>query len=239
MNLNLNNGKQTADDVVSSIDDVKQQIGQQLEQFVQTAGKVGKEAGKVSKDVAAQASDAKQDVLPKASAIVDELPSAFEKLREQAMGGLSRLGRESRSVRVVRVDPDAPTPTITRGQSGAMTGIALLFGLTIGLALAYFLDPVEGQRRRRLMREQFRSWGTMGQQKAAELADQARTAVNAQTNKVGGQLDELADSEATIPQQTADGGDLQPVGPGGQQSEYGFDAYSTGPVDEQVPSEIH
>jgi len=237
MNLNLNNGKQTADDVASSLDDVKQQIGQQLEQLVQTAGKVGKEAGKVGKDVAAQASDATQDVGPKAAAIVDEIPSAFEKLREQAMGGLSRLGRESRSVRVIRVDPDAPTPTITRNQSGVMTGIALLFGLTIGLALAYFLDPIEGQRRRRLMREQFKSWGAMGQQKASALADQARTAVTTQTNKVGGQLDDLSNSDSTIPQAE---GDLQPVGPGGQQpSENGFDAYSTGQVDEQVPSEIH
>jgi hypothetical protein len=232
LNLKMSNGKAAADDIVSSADDIKQQLGEQLDQLVQTAGKVGK-------DVAAQATDAKQDVLPKAAAIVSEVPTAFDKLREQALGGLNRLGRETRSVRVIRVDPDAPTPTITRGQSGLMTGIALLFGMTVGLALAYFLDPAEGQRRRRLMREQFSSWGSAGRQKASAIADQTRTAVAAQTKKVGGQLDELADADSTIPSSSAEG-DLQPVGPGANQpTDDGFNAFSTEPVDEQVPSEIH
>jgi len=235
MNLTLNrdDAKSAAEDVASTVGDMKQQISQQLDQIVQTAGKVGK-------DVAAQANDAKDGVAPKAAALVADVPTAFDKLREQALGGLSRLGRESRSVRVIRVDPDAPTPTITRGQSGVMTGIALLLGLTVGLALAYFMDPAEGQRRRRLMREQFRSWGTTGRQKATALAEQTKTAVTAQTSKMGGQLNELASSDTTIPQSAAEG-DLQPVGPGGDQnqsSDYGFDAYSTGPVDEQVPSEV-
>lgn len=165
--------------------DIKEQLSQQVDHLVQVAG-----------DSASQ------------------LPGAAISLRQRGVLGARRLGGNLRSIRITRVPiaalvaplvalapKSAPEPS----RSSIKPGLALFGGIAAGAAVMYFLDPVEGQRRREQIRDRMMNWTRMGRDKANALADQTRQQISTQTEKVTGNVDELGDS-------TSD--ELQAMGPG-------------------------
>ncbi len=261
MNLSLQfgNRKPATNGWMAPIEDVKKQISEQVEHLVDVAGQV-------SRDVAAQAAQATSEVEAKAGAATSaatsaareagsaatsaareagsaatsaasEVPSAASTFGQRALLGARQLGKELRAVRITTEPPRSRRDNI-------LPGITLLGGLSAGLALMYFADPIEGRHRRAVLRGQLTKWTRMGREKAQttandvrnrsmDLAAEARKTIESKTNGIDNQASEIGSSYS---------GDLQGVGPGGSngwpsETENGQSMPET--TEHQVTSEIH
>jgi hypothetical protein len=162
-------------------------------QVAVAAGKIGREAGKAGRKAGKRGRELSQDLA---------------RSGEEGIRGLSHdlgaLGDDVRSLRITRKK---------RGPN-MLPGIALLAGLSGGLAAMYFFDPEQGARRRALLRDQIVKWSRItserveGQAKdlrnrSAGLVHEVRRAVEGSDD--GGMVEEAIDAVAeTTPDATAD-----------------------------------
>ncbi len=185
MNITMpwNTTKQPTSGWTAPIEDVKHQIGKQIDHIAEVAAQVGRDvvhgaasvaqdagaqtAG-VARDVSNQTIKATQDAGTQAAAAARDIPTGASGLAQQALHGVTQLGRDLRSVRVTREPAPAPrSPDI-------MPGIALLAGVGSGLALMFFFDPERGRRRRTLLRDQLVKWTRIGRESATGKAKDVR-----------------------------------------------------------------
>ena len=165
------------------IEDVKNKIGEQLDHLAQVAADVsrdmasqaaevthdaGSQAASLAKDLGDHAVKGTQSAASQAAAVARDVPAGASTLAQQALHGVSQLGKELRSIRVTR----EPAPA-QRGPD-VMPGIALLAGFGGGIALMYFFDPEQGRRRRALLRDQLTKWTRMGSQSLSGKATDLR-----------------------------------------------------------------
>ena len=176
MNLSLQfgNRKPATNGWMAPIEDVKKQISEQVEHLVDVAGQVSREvaaqAAQATSEVEAKAGAAASAATSAANSAATEVPAAANTLRQRALLGARQLGKELRAVRITTEPPRSTRPSVA-------PGIALLGGLSAGLALMYFADPVEGRHRRALLRDQLTKWTRMGRDKATETAGEVRESV--------------------------------------------------------------
>jgi hypothetical protein len=175
--------RKSSDRWANSIDDIRGQIGQQVDRLSKLASDVSRDVatqasqvsqetsaqvGTAARDLGNQAARASEDVRAQATVtareVAREVPVAAGLLAQQALRGISRLGRDIRQLRVTKEPP--------REQRGpdVMPGVALLAGIGGGLAIMYFFDPNEGRRRRSLLRDQVVTWTRIGREQAAGKA---------------------------------------------------------------------
>ena len=159
----------------NTLEDVKQQIGQKIERLGDVASQLGRDvaqsAGNVGQDATEQASNiasVARDIGAQAAEAAKDLPTSASAIAQQALGGVSQIGRELRKVRVTR------EPVKADNKPDVRAGIALLGGFGGGLALMYFFDPGEGRRRRNLLRDQLMKWLRMGREAATGRATDLR-----------------------------------------------------------------
>lgn len=156
--------------VADKIDDVRKLLSNEADQLAVVASQVGK-------DVGAQASQAASQASTNAGGFIDQIwRSAGQLANSIAAGGrrsASDLGRDVQTIgddlRKVRLttEPRKTGPDL-------MPAIALLGGVTTGLALMYFLDPDRGRRRRALLRDQLTRWTRIGRERASDTAKDFR-----------------------------------------------------------------
>lgn len=90
---------------------------------------------------------------------------------DAARGGLGSMG--GRLQVADRIDAFR-NPHRSQGPTAATGGLALLGGLSTGMALMYFLDPEKGADRRRVLVQRISSFGSMVSERAGSTAQDLR-----------------------------------------------------------------
>lgn len=184
MNLTIpgrSSSKQPAEGVGHMLNDAKRALSHEAEHLAEVAAQLGRDAGK-------QVSKVSQDTGKQASEVADEASATASSLAQRFMRGASKwgnqiassgrksvrdLGRDVQSIgdelKNVRVttEPKKTGPDL-------MPGIALLGGFGAGIALMYFFDPEQGNRRRALLRDQITKWTRITRETASGKAQDFR-----------------------------------------------------------------
>lgn len=126
-------GAAVEDTARAAVQGVEQVAGQ----VAVVAGKLGREAGKAGRKAGKRGRQLSHDLAR----------SGEENIR-QLGSDLDSFSRDARSLRITREK---------RGPN-MLPGVALLAGLSGGLAAMYFFDPEQGTRRRALLRDQLVKW---------------------------------------------------------------------------------
>jgi hypothetical protein len=156
---------------VDHVAKVAAQLSQDLGSQARAVGaEAGAQAAAVASDVALEAkantSSIANKIVEGAVALGPTIALMGRKRAETLGRDVQTLGQDLRRVRLTT----EPRKTGT----DAMAGIALLGGLSAGIALMYFLDPDRGRRRRALLRDQFSKWTRIGRETATGRAKDLR-----------------------------------------------------------------
>lgn len=181
MNLTMPWTNTKTDQLARTLDGVRRALADEADHIAKMAADIGREtnqqATKISQDAGEQATTAAAGLTGSASVLAQQLLRGASQLGNQiassgrkSMRGLSRdaqaLGDELKHVRVT-TEPRRSGPDL-------MPGIALLGGFGAGIALMYFFDPEQGNRRRSLLRDQITKWTRVGRETAEGKAKDLR-----------------------------------------------------------------
>ena len=244
MNLTMpwNTKQSPAEKVSGTLDDVRRALASEADHIAEVAAQFGHEAG-------SQAAKASHEATSQAGSAVHDATAAASGIVQQLVRGASQLGKEiaatgKKSVRdlghdVQAIGDDLKHVRVTtepkRTGPDLMPGVTLLGGFGAGIALMYFLDPEQGNRRRALLRDQFVKWTRIGREKAAGTAKDFRNrtvGVMHETRKaVSGAVDEV--EEASQPASgMSDGNVYETSDPSTT------DTWGEQPIDQEIPARI-
>ncbi len=194
--------------VSSKLDKIRQTLGEQAEGLADVAAQyssdAGSQASKIADEAGAAVADAAKDPIGSLSgmiqSLVDSISAFIASLTESGRQTATDLGHDAQAaageLRKVRIttEPKKTGPDF-------MPGITLLGGFGAGIALMYFFDPEEGERRRTLLRDQLmkltRQTGNTLQGRAAEARKSLEGVMasgQAATNEASESWDHVADS---------------------------------------------
>jgi hypothetical protein len=181
MNLTLPRTGNKSEQLAHTLDEVKRALADQADHIAKVAADIGhetsKQAAKSGDEAGKQATILANEVSTKASSIAERFLRGAARIGDQiaasgrkSVGDLGHdvqsMGQELRRVRVT-TEPRRKGPDL-------MPGIALLGGIGAGIALMYFLDPEQGNRRRALLRDQLTKWTRVGRETATGKAKDIR-----------------------------------------------------------------
>jgi hypothetical protein len=172
MNLTipLTDTKVDTNGVADKLDDVRKALSNEADQLADVAAQISKDVGKQASGAASHASSNAGSFIDQIWRSAGDLASSIAASGRRSASDLGRdvqtLGEDLRKVRIT-TEPKNTGPDLK-------PAIALLGGVTSGLALMYFLDPDRGRRRRALLRDQLTKWTRLGRERAAGTAKDFR-----------------------------------------------------------------
>jgi hypothetical protein len=204
--------------VTAKLDEIRESLSEQAETLANVAANYSADAGKKASEVADEASTqvlrvAKEtgdnasvvarDWMGSLSGVIESvlatLAALFGSIAASGRRTAADLGQDAQAaaseLRKVRIttEPKKTGPDF-------MPGIALLGGFGAGVALMYFFDPEQGNRRRALLRDQAVKWTRVTREtasgKAKDLRNRAMGAAHETRKAVEGiQSEQAADAE--------------------------------------------
>lgn len=233
--------------LASKLDDVRHALSQEADHLAEVAAQFSREAGthasKLADDAASQAGKVAHDTGTHAASLAHDPVGAASGFAQQLVRGAAEIGTAiaatgrktardlghdaqnvAQDLRQVRITTEAK-----KTGPDFMPGIALLGGFGAGIALMYFMDPEQGERRRRVLGDRLLSWTRTvtrtANGKAKDLGNRTVGAIHETRKAVQGAMsgtsEEGVDSELSS-WQTANGGEN-----GHETSDYGRQAYGT------------
>ena len=181
MNLTMPWTNTKTDQLTRTLDAVRRALSDEADHIAKVAAEIGREtnqqATKISHEAEEKATTAAaglggsaaslaQQFLRRASKFGDQIAASGRKSMSDLGHDVQSLGDELKHVRVT-TEPRRSGPDL-------MPGIALLGGFGAGIALMYFFDPEQGNRRRALLRDQVNKWTRIGRETAEGKAKDFR-----------------------------------------------------------------
>jgi hypothetical protein len=152
--------------VAEKLDDVRKALGDEADQLADVASQIGKDVGKQASQATTNAGGLIDQIWRSAGGLASAIAASSRRSAQDLGRDVQSLGDDLRKVRIT-TEPKKTGPDL-------MPAIALLGGLTTGLAVMYFLDPDRGRRRRALLRDRLTKWTRTGRERAADTAKDFR-----------------------------------------------------------------
>jgi hypothetical protein len=135
-------------DLAAKVEDTRRAVSDGADQISTVAQDLGREAANLGREamkIGRDAAKASRDAARKGQLLAATSGDTLSKLRSDAAATVDDL----RSIRIVRDRQSGPD---------LKPGVAILAGISAGLAAMFFLDPDQGRRRRVQFIDQLRKW---------------------------------------------------------------------------------